>query len=197
MRTIVINLFGGPGIGKSTTAAELFVWFKKHGILCELIQEYVKGWAWEGRKVGPFDQVYILAKQLKLESRLYGKVNVLITDSPLLFSPIYERLYQHTAASEPMAMTILETARKHDVEHVNFLLTRAKPYVKEGRYETEIEAKQVDSWIRTFLDFHKIPYLQPAANDAVEFITGDVVGRLHPRDQMLLIPAPEQVGKVQ
>src|SRR4051812_8750331 len=92
-KTFVVNLFGGPGVGKSTLAAEIFVTLKKRGIEVELIQEYVKAWAWDGKPVGTFDQLYILAKQLKLETRLYGKVDVVVTDSPLLFSPIYERFY--------------------------------------------------------------------------------------------------------
>ena len=40
--TIVVNLIGGPGSGKSTTAAGLFYNLKKLGINCEMALEYAK-----------------------------------------------------------------------------------------------------------------------------------------------------------
>lgn len=44
---IVINLFGGPGSGKSTGAAYIFSQLKMKGINCELITEYAKDKTWE------------------------------------------------------------------------------------------------------------------------------------------------------
>lgn len=44
---LVINLFGGPSTGKSTTAAEIFVYLKKKKINCEYITEYAKDKTWE------------------------------------------------------------------------------------------------------------------------------------------------------
>lgn len=38
----VINLFGGPGAGKSTTRAGLFHLMKLHGMNCEEFLEWVK-----------------------------------------------------------------------------------------------------------------------------------------------------------
>lgn len=40
--TSVINLIGGPGSGKSTTAAGLFFRMKSMGVRCELVTEYAK-----------------------------------------------------------------------------------------------------------------------------------------------------------
>ena len=47
MKTVVINLFGGPGCGKSTIAAELFAILKKQGYEVELVTEYAKDKVWE------------------------------------------------------------------------------------------------------------------------------------------------------
>lgn len=47
MKTKVINLYGGPGTGKSTTAGALFAEMKFRGINCEYVQEYAKDKAWE------------------------------------------------------------------------------------------------------------------------------------------------------
>ena len=39
---IVVNLFAGPGSGKSTTCAGLFSKLKLAGIYCEMVLEYAK-----------------------------------------------------------------------------------------------------------------------------------------------------------
>ena len=42
MKTKVLNLYGGPGVGKSTGAAYIFSMLKLAGINCELVREYAK-----------------------------------------------------------------------------------------------------------------------------------------------------------
>ena len=56
--TTIINLYGGPGAGKSTSASDLFVILKERGVNAELAREYVKRWAWERRGISPYDQFY-------------------------------------------------------------------------------------------------------------------------------------------
>ena len=48
--TKVINLFGGPGAGKSTTAAGLFYEMKVRDIKCELVTEYAKDMTYEKQR---------------------------------------------------------------------------------------------------------------------------------------------------
>jgi hypothetical protein len=40
--TVVVNLFGGPGTGKSTTASGVFYHLKRDNRNVELVQEYAK-----------------------------------------------------------------------------------------------------------------------------------------------------------
>ena len=40
--TLVINLFGGPGCGKSTTMARLFADLKARGYNVEMVSEFAK-----------------------------------------------------------------------------------------------------------------------------------------------------------
>ena len=44
---IVINLFAGPGVGKSTTAARVFAELKLKGVNCEMALEFAKDKVWE------------------------------------------------------------------------------------------------------------------------------------------------------
>ena len=46
MKTIVINLIGSPGTGKSTLASELFSKMKWQGYDVELVSEYAKELVW-------------------------------------------------------------------------------------------------------------------------------------------------------
>lgn len=176
--TKVINLFGGSGMGKSTTAAGVFYELKMRGVHCEMVREYVKQWAWDGTKVGPFDQVYLFGKQAKCESRLYGKVDVVVTDSPLLLSPIYEMFYSGRSIVLPSALAFMDHAKAQGVHHLNFMLERHKPFDTRGRYETEETARRVDSAVVERLGQWGIKYdtVGVPDRDRVEHIVKAVLG---------------------
>ena len=60
--TKVINLFGGPGAGKSTIAAGLFYNMKIAGYNVERADEWIKDKVYEGTKYPFKDQLYTFAK---------------------------------------------------------------------------------------------------------------------------------------
>jgi tRNA uridine 5-carbamoylmethylation protein Kti12 len=131
--TTVVNLFAGPGSGKSTTAALLFGELKLRGINTELVREYVKTWAWNDRKVGEMDQLYLLGKQSSYENMLYNKVDVIVTDSPVLIAGVYEEFYsngQKTYASNA-ALSFLDHSQEIGIIHKNYFLKRKKAYDAE------------------------------------------------------------------
>jgi len=158
--TKVINLFGGSGVGKSTTAAHLFAEMKYRGFHVELVREYVKAWAWQGIEVGPFDQIYLLGKQSQYESILYGKVDYVITDSPLLLCPMYEHYYSGKELIAPAAFNFIEDARSRGVEHLNFVLKREFAFDARGRYETPEDCAKIDNAIHDFLKKYDVPYTE-------------------------------------
>jgi len=57
--TKYINIFGGPGAGKSTTAALLFAEMKSGGFKVELVTEVAKDFVWEDRSTTLSIQPYI------------------------------------------------------------------------------------------------------------------------------------------
>ena len=152
MDKIVICLYGGPGTGKSTTAAHLFALLKQRGANTELVTEYVKNWVWEGREIKPGDQYYLFAKQSRLERMKFKDVDITITDSPVWLSSIYERKFE----PEPHICGALidkhvGVAKSMGVQHKHVFLKRCKPYDKSGRYQTEEEAKEIDKEIWDYL----------------------------------------------
>jgi len=133
----VINLFGGPGTGKSTTAAGLFNLMKIQGYSVELVTEYAKDLVWGERGQAFSDPLYMLAKQNHRLHVLQGKVDYIITDSPLLLSNIYTKEGYHSY----FASFVDELYTSYD--NINLFLNRVKPYVEAGRNETEKESDAV------------------------------------------------------
>lgn len=177
MKTYVTNLLGGSGLGKSTTAALVFGELKNRGQVTELVREFVKEWAWSGKKVGPFGQSIIYGQQLERESALYGKVEYIVTDSPLILCPIYQSHYNGHDTIKHSVFNDLEIARSMDVVHMNFLLKRQKAFDPRGRYEDEETAKLVDKKVESFLIYHGIPYISVDVpdQDRVKFIADTVM----------------------
>jgi tRNA uridine 5-carbamoylmethylation protein Kti12 len=171
--TKVINLYGGPSSGKSTTAAGIYHALKNHNIKAELVREYVKSWAWEGKIIGKWDQPYILAKQMREEARLYGKVDYIITDSPLWIACYYNDKYSPGLKLRELVLSFYAEAEKAGVIHTNYLLTRTKPYEQAGRYESEQEAKQVDFEQAAFLTEVGAKWTNTKGPKLVELITAD------------------------
>lgn len=157
-----INLFGGPGSGKSTTAAYIFSRLKKMGYSVEQVSEYVKAWAYQKRSVEKFDQVYIFGKQMQCEYKfLNNGVEHIITDCPVLLSYIYSVLYK-----TGLGPSILQIIKEYERDHpsINIFLKRGnKPYDTKGRYQTYEQAKELDELIKDSLraagmGFYEIPY---------------------------------------
>lgn len=153
-----INLFGGPGSGKSTTAAWLFSELKLRNYSIEYVSEYVKSWAYQKRAIGKFDQVYLFGKQQQYEFRyLNCGVKNIITDSPTLLAVIYAGLHGNTDMAEHLHA--LNKIYDKDWPCVNIFLDRGdKPYIQEGRYQTLEQAKELDNKILNILDGHRYKY---------------------------------------
>lgn len=138
---IVVNLFAGPGAGKSSLAAMIFAELKQKGVTAELVTEFAKDCVWEGRN-GPLKcQPYVFGEQLWRMERLRGRgVEVLVTDSPLLLSTIYAR-------ETPGADAFAEVVRAwHDTfTNFNVRVIRSASYDTRGRLETAEEAAALDS----------------------------------------------------
>lgn len=171
--TTLINLYGGPGVGKSTIASGLFYHLKINGHSAELVGEYVKRWAWQDKLPGKYDQVYIFGKQARNEYELYGKVDYLIADSPLLLSPVYEKIRKKgDSLIEEAAFNHVKKTMQDGIKYKNFFLERGETYDDKGRYESEEAARDIDKYIRSYLDVHFVPYTTIDCNpsDRVEFI---------------------------
>lgn len=151
MKTLVVNLYGGPGCGKSTTAAGVFFELKTRGINSELAAEFAKDLTWENRHHTLLDQIYVFGKQFYRIFRLLGKVDVIVTDSPIILSLVYD-----AEKRESLKTLALDEHRK--MWSYNILLNRKKTYNPKGRNQTEDEAKVLDKRIYDLLSTNGIGF---------------------------------------
>lgn len=168
-KTNIISLYGGPGVGKSTSAAYLYYLLKAESLNVELVREYVKDWAWEGRKIGTYDQIYFLGKQVRHESMLYGKVDWIVTDSPILMNAYYAGVYcapNLGAGIKSATLAFYKQAMEDGHKHYNILLKRSKPYISDGRYQTEEQAREIDTGVRDMMSDLQVPLLESETTEA-------------------------------
>jgi hypothetical protein len=171
---ILVNLFGGPGAGKSTGAAYIFSQLKMAGVNAELVTEFAKDKVWEGNKEVFKNQAYIFGKQYFKISRCADKVDVIITDSPLLLSIVYN---DNPVLGDSFNETVKNVFSSFN--SMNYILSREKEYNPVGRNQTESEAKEVDVQVRAMLDQEKIPYEVVAGNElGYDYIVDRVLEQL-------------------
>jgi len=136
----VLNLWGGPGCGKSTTATGLFSLMKMRGHCVELVTEYAKDLTYEKNweMLGKQDQIF--PDQYQRQNRLLDQVDYVITDSPLPLTLVYAR--PEFVNDSVFWNTVVDGFNKFD--NFNIMLKRVKPYSHYGRKETSDKAKDID-----------------------------------------------------
>ena len=167
MKTTVINLFGGPGCGKSTIAAELFATLKKQGYEVELVTEYAKDKVWEESYKTLENQIYVFSKQLHRMWRLKDKVQFIITDSPLLLSIIYDK-----DKNEDLKNLVITKFNSFD--NINVVINRSTVYNQNGRYQNEEQANEIDKEIKELLVSHDISFQSEDINNVIEAIMKEI-----------------------
>lgn len=135
-RSLIVNLFSGPGVGKSTLSAKLFADFKESGYLVEMATEYVKDMVWQESMNVLKNQIYLFGKQHHRIWRLNGKVDIIFTDSPVIQGLAYSN----------MSSTFKKLCKEeHDKTwSLNILLERVHRFETEGRNHSEKEAVSID-----------------------------------------------------
>lgn len=177
----VLNLYGGPGTGKSTVAAGVFYTLKmKYGINCEYVQEYAKDKAWEFSGVDKppkvmLAQEYIFANQMFRMRRLIGEVDLIISDSPIVIGLAYMKDDFELPSLRNVVSEAYDMFDNQDV-----FLIRNKPYNPKGRFQTEDQAKALDSTVMKILNDRSKHFRQVVAdgNCVENIIDSDFLGWL-------------------
>ena len=175
----IINIFGGPGIGKSSIAAGVTYKLKKNHINCDQPYEFPKLLAWDDNHSAIQDQLYVLANQHRGIVKSYGKVDYIVLDSPILLSLTYRNYYKATEYpsslyGESFDKMVLDTFNQYD--NINIVLDRADGvHNNDERYQNLEESKELDivienSLIENTIPFHKIKVNDDTVDDIMKLV---------------------------
>jgi lipopolysaccharide biosynthesis glycosyltransferase len=104
--------------------------------------------------------------------RVNGKVDVIITDRPLILTILYNNKYGNK--SKALDNLVLEEFNKYD--NLNFYITRKKPYNINGRNQTKEESDELASDIRDILWKYNIPvYMTDGIPESADIIVDEVL----------------------
>lgn len=166
-QTVIVNVFGGPGSGKTTAAHEITCELARRGALVEYVPEYAKELTWDRTcpasapierthaaellDGAPHHQFQIFREQQRREARLMGQVDFIVTDSPLPLCMLYMDPSGERSMRDRVAGMVEEAWRGQD--RVDVLVTRGnEPYLVSGRNQTEREAHAKDHELTRLLD---------------------------------------------
>lgn len=151
---ILINLYGGPGSGKSTGASYIFSKLKMRGVNAELVSEFAKDKTWEHNTKALSNQAYMFGKQYYKITRCMDQVDVIVTDSPLLLSMIYNN---DAVLGKDFNGVVYRVAKSFN--SFDYFVNRVKKYNPVGRNQNEDEAKQlcdrIESMLKVFVPNYK------------------------------------------
>jgi len=171
---IVINLWGAPSSGKSTTASGLFFLMKINKMRVELVGEFAKDLVLEGRENVFSDQNYIFAEQNRRIKRLeQHNYDFAITDSPLLLPIFYDekRTGNHFEA--------FAEDEFHKDNNLNYFLVRRHVFETIGRRHNEEQSVAIERDLRNFLHSKSIYFLEIEASPRTpQIILEDIRNRM-------------------
>lgn len=171
---ILINLFGAPGTGKSTGAAYIFSQLKMRGVNAELVTEFAKDKTWEHNMTALSNQAYVFGKQYYRISRCADQVDVIVTDSPLLLSLVYNNSSVLGQDFNKVVKTVANSFNSR-----NYYLTRVNPYNPIGRNQTEEEANQIADQIYDILVKEEVQFsTKPGHAPGYQSIVEDILDEL-------------------
>ncbi len=161
----IINIFGGPGTGKSVTAANLFAEMKKKQLNCELVTEYAKELVYDESYKVMENQIWIFANQHHRMNRLKEKVDYIVTDAPLFNSIVYSGKGEENKAFHNF---VLGEFNKYN--NLNIFLERETEYRKEGRYQDLDGAIEIDNEVIRCFKYFEVPYVKLGLDNVIPTI---------------------------
>lgn len=167
--TLHINLWAGPGVGKSGVAASVFGKLKEHHIDCELVREYAKDLHWD-HELAKAEQLIISAEQFKREQLVHGCVDIAIVDTALISGV----LHCPPAYRKELLHMLTYISRDWNKQHYFLERDLSSPYEHNGRLQTLSQSVELDEKIREFLSEQGIYYQSIPISKAIQTIFGNI-----------------------
>ena len=150
--TLIVNIYGGPGAGKSTTALQLVAELKKRGFLSEYISEVAKEYVY-AKNFDVLDgslknQKQIFSEQQHRQDLMIDNVDIAITDAPLLLNTIYTNSDEITLE---YSSHIMDEYNKYNNYNIYINRDLSVKFENEGRIHNLSESIEKDGEIKSML----------------------------------------------
>lgn len=169
--TLIVNIYGGPGAGKSTTALQLVAELKKLGYHADYVSEVAKELVYakdfEHLDGTLKNQSKILSEQKRRLDIMLDNVDVVVTDSPLLLNTVY--LKENAPEYIESVFSQYENYNNYNVVVERDLSVE---FEQEGRIHNLEESIKKDGEINTLLDSHDIDYQRFDRNNIAGILDG-------------------------
>lgn len=165
MKSKIITIIGAPGSGKSTLATDVHTKLKKLDknsiFISESATEYIAEY---GIPNTPIDQMTIFYKQTNKENMFIGSKEYIVCDSSGMLNYFYFRqLFKAPLSNKDIASInhlqkeILKTINKwHQIYYVPPIFSNLDDGI---RYHDESQIRQLDTWIKSYLELESIPHV--------------------------------------
>lgn len=149
---LIVNLFGGPGSGKTSAASAVYAALKTQGKKVGFAREVAYDMIVAGRAHMLQDQIWMFAKQRRYMLDVIKDNDLVITDCPLLLSLIYGG-----QESQSFQNVVVEEHKKHN--NLNIFLNRPKTGFSEyGRVHNYEQSVGFDMKMKEMLVYHNQPF---------------------------------------
>jgi nicotinamide riboside kinase len=165
MNSKLITFIGAPASGKSTLASDVHTELKKLGKNSIYIPESATDFIAEyGVPNTPIDQMTIFYKQTNRERMFIGSKEFIICDSSGILNYFYFRkLFKNPLTNKDIA--VINHLQKEILKTLSqwsyiFYVPIFEIDSDDGiRYQDREEIKQIDRWIKNYLEMENIPHI--------------------------------------
>lgn len=193
-KALVVNLYGGPGIGKSTTALQLVAELKKRGINAEYVSEVAKelvyAKAFDKLDGTVENQKKLLSQQRDRLDMIAGNVDVAVTDCSLMLNAVY-------LAEKNSEYTADVLSQHNEYNNFNFFLERdtSVPFEQEGRIHNLEQSIEKDKEILSLLTDNNLEFERFDRNDITRMVN-EITAKLPQKTIENIAPAVDKPVEV-
>jgi hypothetical protein len=164
------------------------------GFNAEMALEFAKDKVWEGSLKVLENQIYIFGKQSHKLVRLRNKVDVIITDSPLLLSILYD-------SEENQAFRSMVKYEYEKYDNINIFINRNKDYNPKGRTQSLEGAIDLDNQLKNILieqgiGLIDVKYDVDNINEVLHEITEIIMDKLGDEKMVEVVEEVETISEV-
>lgn len=159
-QTLIIDIYGGPGSGKSSTAKMLSGLINSLGYTSETPEEYPKYLIHKEDFKSLNNQIGIFSEhKLRIDS-LLGKYDFIVSDSPTLMQNIYIKDIYGKKDYKHLRKLVKLEHQKHNDKRIAFFLNRKHNFKEIGRVQNEEQSLEKSKQIKKYLIKNEVNFFE-------------------------------------